>query len=638
MVSQIKIKKLLIIVFILTIPTVFGLFDEEIFLMAVNLREGRNIDLNPNIITTQGTISLVDDPEILGDLTVNGDLFLLGDFSFLGDIVNVTIVNQNVTGLLTISGSLTTLGNATANYYFGDGSQLTNLPDSSLWNRSGTNTILRNQGDKVGIGTSSPKSKLDVGGMQGIGAPGNLGIKSDSGAYAIRIEENSGVEGWHIGVDVDGDLNFDDSNTGIRLTFQDETGNVGIGTNSPAKDLEVYSSSPILRLRDSGATAGATTSYVEFGGTDATAWNRTGWIGDGSSGNADLYFHAEEGDLHLGDSSSANVMNLQGGNVGIGTASPSTTLEITTDNTPGVGGQPAFIIKGNANKERFQLESYGATSTPTFQGLSGRGTYTNPTQTLTGDHIFNLAGRGINDINASTDNSAIIKIIAAEDYTTTSTGAHIVFETQLIGTTGYLNRKERLRITDDGNVGIGTTTPTTKLEVVGNITADNVFLPQYVFAHDNETLLVRGANLWTNISFSQEVIALKRGITHTHNDGTNDTFTINADGIYYLSSNLDVIDTSASATTIDVASRIIFANGTEVPGSVFEVDIIKQQVETELTHEMLARLKAGDKIIFQFIADDADVEISTHGTFGEHPESVSIIIEKRYNLPGQGGG
>ena len=93
---------------------------------------------------------------------------------------------------------------------------------------------------------------------------------------------------------------------------------VGIGTASPGTTLEIQSSSPVLRLRDTGATADATAAFVEFGGTDAAAWSRTGYVGDGSSGNTDMYFQAEISDLHLGDSSGNSVLNLQGGNVGIG--------------------------------------------------------------------------------------------------------------------------------------------------------------------------------------------------------------------------------------------------------------------------------------------------------------------------------
>ena len=41
---------------------------------------------------------------------------------------------------------------------------------------------------------------------------------------------------------------------------------------------------------------------------------------------------------------------------------------------------------------------------------------------------------------------------------------------------------------------------------------------------------------------------------------------------------------------------------------------------------------AGDKIVFQFVANDVDVQISTHGTFGVSPESATVVIKKIANL------
>ena len=171
------------------------------------------------------------------------------------------------------------------------------------------------------------------------------------------------------------------------------------------------------------------------------------------------------------------------------------------------------------------------------------------------------------------------------------------------------------------------------LFVSGNITAENVFIPQYIFSHTNETIALAGANTWTNVTFIQEASALKRGISHTHNDDTNHTFTVTESGIYDIEFDFDVIDTSGSSTDIDIAGRVILTNGTEIDGSVFETDITKKNIETELSHEFLAHLNSGDSIVFQFTADDADVQISTHGTFGTHPESATIVLEKIANLP-----
>ncbi|KKM27891.1 hypothetical protein LCGC14_1570090, partial [marine sediment metagenome] len=270
-------------------------------------------------------------------------------------------------------------------------------------------------------------------------------------------------------------------------------------------------------------------------------WNRTGYIGDGSSGNTDLYFQAEEGNLRLGDSSSHSVLILSGGNatfsgnVGIGTASPTHKLNVV----------------GNQN-------------------LTGNLTL--------GDKITFAFGQFIDNL-----------------------------------VDGWL------RIT--GN-----------LNVTGNITSENVFIPQYIFSHTDRTQPVVGANVWTNITFDQEATAIKFGISHTHNDDTNNTFTINEPGVYRLDYDFDAIDASPSASDIDMAGRVIFTNGTEIAGSAFEIDITKQQIETEISHSFLAILNIGDEFIFQFIADNANVAVSTHGTFGSHPDSATIIIEKVANL------
>ncbi|KKL49232.1 hypothetical protein LCGC14_2317560, partial [marine sediment metagenome] len=108
---------------------------------------------------------------------------------------------------------------------------------------------------------------------------------------------------------VAGDLTVDTDTLHV-----DSTGHkVGIGTTSPDKSLEIRNSSPVIRLRDTGATANATTAFIEFGGTDAGVWNRTGYIGDGQSGNTDIILQAEDSDLILGDSSGFNILTLSGG-------------------------------------------------------------------------------------------------------------------------------------------------------------------------------------------------------------------------------------------------------------------------------------------------------------------------------------
>lgn len=65
-------------------------------------------------------------------------------------------------------------------------------------------------------------------------------------------------------------------------------------------------------------------------------------------------------------------------------------------------------------------------------------------------------------------------------YTNNGFGAHLTFETNSVGALSSLT--ERMRITQDGNVGIGTSTPQDKLHVYGNLSikADDASSPAYI--------------------------------------------------------------------------------------------------------------------------------------------------------------
>ena len=369
---------------------------------------------------------------------------------------------------------------------------------------------------------------------------------------------------------------------------------VGIGTNSPGRLFEVFGSASVLRLRDSGATASSTTAFIEFGGTDSGVWNRTGWMGDGSSASTDISIRADVGDLILADSSGI-VLTLSGGdttflgNVIIGnnlTADGNFSLEfgdlISEQNPDAVD---AIRIKGTGDIDVV---------------LGGMTDYFSVWNSVDDTAVFFVDNDG---------NTDVLGDLTVSD--------RIVF--------GFGE------IID--NIVNGWIRITGNLNVTGNITSENVFIPQYHFTHTNETIELISVGVWKNLTFTEEITDIQQGITHIHDDNTNTTFTINEDGIYEIDYNFDVIDTSGSSTDIDVAGRVVYFNGTEIVGSVFETDITKKDIETELSHSLLAEFISGDQILFQFTAQDVDVQISTHGTFGDNPESASIIIKKIANLP-----
>lgn len=322
------------------------------------------------------------------------------------------------------------------------------------------------------------------------------------------------------------------------------------------------------------------------------------WIG--ATGDDDIYFNDGKafGNLNVTGNTTMNqglIVNENGDSNDVRMESKDNTHQFFVDGSNNCIG----FDTSSCQSEAFsfgQVNNY-------IRRVSGKGLYIIQAES-SGNYMF-MSGVGHTEISIDGNNNE-------------NTREFIVSKDSLVAGEGTV----LFNITEKGNAKLP----------LGNLTSENVFVPQYAFAHTNRTQPVLGANIWTNMTFNQEATKVKFGITHTFDDNTNHTFTINEDGVYNLEFDFDMIDFSASATIIDMAGRVIFSNGTEIDGSAFETDITRVQVETELSHSSLARLRSGDVIIFQFIADDADVSVSTHGTFGTHPDSATIIIEKVANI------
>ncbi len=136
-----------------------------------------------------------------------------------------------------------------------------------------------------------------------------LELGDNAAANKVIINDSDGAEVATI--DSDGDVS-------IRKLVT--TGIVGVGTPIPDAELEIFSADPTLRLRDSGPTATSTTAFMEFGGTDAGVWVRTGYVGDSSTGNADIMLRAEIGELHLGDATNNQAIIISSGNIDLHSA------------------------------------------------------------------------------------------------------------------------------------------------------------------------------------------------------------------------------------------------------------------------------------------------------------------------------
>ncbi|KKN24642.1 hypothetical protein LCGC14_0892840 [marine sediment metagenome] len=326
--------------------------------------------------------------DVTGSVTLSGDLAVNG-----GDITStsgaIAFGNENLstTGTLA-SGALTVTGNATVS---GDlqvnGGDITSTSGAIAFgneNLSTTGTLASGaltvtglmQSTTAGIGIAHTDGTLHVhtascGAQSAPAAADDLVIENNaSGGMAILTPDATSSEivfgspsrqtgafidwrfgglAWQIGTATASAKVEIFSGNGVLAMTLNSTQDVDIpsgglrvagsllisGTaGTPDKTLELRSANPIIRLRDTGASASATNAFIEFGGTDAGSFTRSGWVGDGSSGNTDISLRAELRNLNLGDSADGTALVLSGGNaIFSGDVDIAGTIEAGSGNT-----------------------------------------------------------------------------------------------------------------------------------------------------------------------------------------------------------------------------------------------------------------------------------------------------------------
>jgi len=259
-------------------------------------------------------------------------------------------------------------------------------------------------GGSVGIGITSPAEALHVNGNLRLGsAPllkwsGNtLGLEGGQGGDSINVVEVRACQTYGARLDIKGPNNavtVISLDGGNGATSYLNAGSVGIGTASPGEKLDVYGGN--LSIRDAGTTAG-----FRIGAN--------GGINYVQSAGANM---ADGADLRFTDMYAANtwVTITKTGNVGIGTASPTSILHTVASGAK-TSAYSGNLLTNIATSSTASITKAGLeiASTGTWNGTSANniGLYVSSVTggTKNYDAIFN--GGGAVGIGTTSPNSKL---------------------------------------------------------------------------------------------------------------------------------------------------------------------------------------------------------------------------------------
>ena len=221
---------------------------------------------------------------------------------------------------------------------------------------------------KVGIGSAAPDTKLRIqysqnGSSEGLKLDSATRTDTEDGLSAIEVIGNSNY-GTIFNLQMNGQIQISPLGT-ERFTI-DSSGNVGIGTSSPTG---------LLNLMADGATpfAGATPVLLDIkrGVTNISANNNTAIrLGNNSNGFQISYGGSADHLQFIDGGANAAVTILNGGNVGIGTSSPSlqtwrTNTYLTIDNGTDGGVVELVTSASDASGNEAGAILWGATGNTT---------------------------------------------------------------------------------------------------------------------------------------------------------------------------------------------------------------------------------------------------------------------------------
>jgi hypothetical protein len=319
----------------------------------------------------------------------------------LGSGADGTFTNLTVSGVASFADgtvslpSITNIGDTNTGIFFP-------AADTIAFTEGGVESMRIDSSGNVGIGSSSPSQRLDVNG-------GRSYFAANNEPYSIGVRYNGSTNGAFIGSPSADTLTIS-SWGGTERVRVDSSGNVGIGTSSPSsfgKFAVVGGVSAFANSQPDG-TLGTCVAF-QLSGFNTEFQNLIRSSVSSSIASSVLAFN-----LCNGSNSNTEVMRIQGGNLGIGTSSPSYKLHVV----------------GSGTGAQARIES---TSTGNAQ---------------------------LSFVNTSTSGTGFVVGLLND-----TSGNALIYHQDAKPIAFWTSATERMRITSGGNVGIATSSPASALEI-----------------------------------------------------------------------------------------------------------------------------------------------------------------------------
>lgn len=374
----------------------------------------------------------------------------------------------------------------------------TKLPDGDL--SFNTNSLFIKKSDgKIGIGTTAPASDLALGGAASrtiqmdrhptANTAGNSLTVKAGGATSGATDKlggdlylSSGIATGNSGSDIhlqtptQGTTGTTDRTPSTKMSIL-ANGRVGIGTTVPAALLDVNGGARIYGIASFDGATYAGTAFRAAGVHKGYIASANAVISGGSVD--DLVVDSSAGKLILATGDTRRV-TIDGTGVGIGSATPAVALDVVgstkVSSILNVGSSTsASSIRLGQSISVDNTENYGGAALNTWASSPGYAAFLDfnrskgatvgtHTAVATDDYLGYLLFRGSDGVSAFKNGAIISAQVGTGTVSATSMPGKLSFKT---APDGSVNPAERMTILADGNVGIGTSTPTALFTVKG---------------------------------------------------------------------------------------------------------------------------------------------------------------------------